>query len=180
MSSAPLVLAPVLGIDNMIAAAGIAYVARSRRIWIETCLSFGLFAALAVVLGTSIGGALALTLVRGGHFVAGLILAALGLRLLWPAKVARTAHEAPPPSMSIVAISLLGITLSADTLGASIALGAAGAAENAVPVITLGTVAMTMLGLAVGANATRVPIMNRSLAGFGLILAAGAVAAGWI
>jgi putative Mn2+ efflux pump MntP len=179
MSWAPLVLAPVLGIDNMIAATGIAYLARSRRIWIETCLSFGLFAAIAAVLGTSIGGVLAMTLARGGHFVAGLILATLGLRLLWPAKAARTPDEAPP-SMSIVAIGLLGIAVSTDTLGASIALGAAGAAENAVPVITLGTVAMTILGLAVGANATRVPILNRSLAGFGLILAAGAVAAGWI
>ncbi|HSS92910.1 MAG TPA: manganese efflux pump [Candidatus Dormibacteraeota bacterium] len=179
MSSEPLVLAPVLGIDNMIAAAGIAYVTRSRRIWIETCLLFGLFAGLAVVFGTSIGSILAMTLARGGHFVAAAILSALGLRLLWPVKAARTPDEAPP-AVSIVAIGLLGIALSADTLGASIALGADGAAENAVPVITLGTVAMTMLGLAIGANATRVPILNRSLAGFGLILAAGGVAAGWI
>jgi putative Mn2+ efflux pump MntP len=179
MSSAPLVLAPLLGIDNMVAAAGIASVTRSRRVWIETCLSFGLFAALAVVLGTSIGGALASALANGGRLVAGLILAALGLRLLWGSSGANP-RDAAPRAISTVAIGLFGVALSTDTLGASIALGLAGAVQNAVPVIALGTVAMTIAGLAIGATATRVPILNRSLTGALLILAACAVEAGWI
>jgi putative Mn2+ efflux pump MntP len=171
-------LAPLLGVDNMVGAFGLAVVSRDRRTWITTCVSFGLFAAMAVLVGSAVGVFFAATLARDGRFLAAVIIAALGVRALWPASTAATRPHIA--GVTTGAIIVLGITLSGDTLAASIALGAAHATQGALVVITACTVAMTALGLAAGANADRFPVARKRVTGLALIMAACGVAAGWI
>lgn len=173
-----LLLAPLLGIDNLVGAIGVASISRTRRTWIETCLSFGFFAAAAVIAGTIVGAYLAQTLAHVGRFVAGLIIAFLGVRALWPA----TAEAARPSvfGMTLGSIIALGATLSSDTLAASVALGATHSAQGALPIITGATVCMTVLGFALGAESDRFPVGRKRVTGLLLLAAAYGVAGGWI
>ncbi len=144
-----LLVSPLLGLDNFAAALGIGL---DRGRWctgLQVSLIFGVYAALALLCGLSVGTVLATVVAQIGPMVGGAILVLMGLWRL----IGRSARGEPVSAEHIHAglgsILTIGLAVSTDTVIAGIGLGLYGVpTASAVALIAGVTAAMSLAGFA--------------------------------
>ncbi len=166
-----------VGLDNLGAATAIGVSGVDGRLRLRIALVFGSFEAVMPLLGLLLGRAVAGSIGSHTKLVAGLVLCLVGVYTLASEIVERPRDPAGPPSLPRLVI--LGATLSIDNLAIGFALGTYHVnVVIAALVIAAFSVALTLLGLEVGARLGARLGRRSELAGGVLLVALGiAVAA---
>jgi manganese efflux pump family protein len=171
-------VAASLGMSNLAAsiAIGISGIDASTRLRVG--LIFGVFEAGMPAAGLLIGAQVAASLGHAARFVGAGLLIAVGLYALASAARAGQGRQVRPPG--VIHLLVAGLALSVDNLVVGFALGTT-RISVAVSVIVIGTVsvAMSLLGLELGAGASRWSGQRgEQLAGLMLICVGIAIASG--
>jgi putative Mn2+ efflux pump MntP len=170
-----LLIAGSVGLDNFAAsiAIGLAGVDRSQRVRIA--LAFGLFEAGMPVLGMLVGRALAHSLGAEAHLVGGLLLIAVGVHTGVGAFRGEDERPAALADSGTGRLLLVAIGLSIDNLVVGFALGAQGVpVALAIAVITVVSVALSLVGLELGSRLGGTVEHRSELLGAGVLIAVGA------
>ena len=147
-----LLVAPLLGLDNFVAAASISVGRSDCRTGARVCAIFGGYALVAPLIGLLLGELFATSVGDVGRVLGGIVLILIGLRGLV------TDLAAPRPDVpsrraryDVRSILLIGASVSTDNLAAGFGLGLYGVPILAAVVITAGaTVIMSLLGFRLG------------------------------
>ncbi|MBV8718253.1 MAG: manganese efflux pump [Chloroflexi bacterium] len=147
-----LLLSPVLGLDNFVAAAAIGVASSGWRTCARVCAVFGAYAVVTPLLGLVVGDSVARAVGDVARPLGGGVLLALGgyrLVTAWSA----SAQQAPPATgISVRALMAVGLGVSLDTIAAGFGLGLYGVSlPLAVATVALGTIIMSFLGFQLAA-----------------------------
>lgn len=147
-----LLIAPLLGLDNLVAAASISVARSDWRTCARVCVIFGGYALVAPLIGLLLGEVFAASAGETGRVLGGVALILIGLRGLVSRLGAPHAgaqrYRSPYDLQSIL---LIGASVSADNLVAGFGLGLYGVPIIAAVLITAGaTVGMSLLGFRLG------------------------------
>ncbi len=187
-----LLLAAALGLDNLAAAIGIGVGGVDRATRVRVAVVFGLFEAGMPVLGLVLGRGLADSLGQAARWLGGAVLIAFGaagLLRAWRAPERSAPERSAPASdaaepgerarpQRIGRMLIGGLVLSADNLAAGFALGAyhTGIVVAAL-VFGVVSVAMSLVGLELGARIGAAAGARSELIACALLIVVGAVIA---
>ena len=166
-----LLVSPLLGVDNLAAAASLGLAGWSWRACLRVCAVFGGYAAVAPLVGLLLGESVAAGIGSSSRFLGGGVLVVLGLLRLVTAL--RRADPEPPEPMPPTLHSLLaiGLAVSTDTFAAGFGLGLYGVPILTAILITAATTTlMTLVGFRLAA------LLGQRLDGRGDQVAAAALA----
>ena len=166
-----LLVSPLLGLDNLAAAASLGLAGWSWRTCLRVCAVFGAYAAVAPLAGLLLGERLAAGIGAIGRPLGGGVLVLLGLlRLL--AVLRGAAPASPQSTLTVRALLVLGAAVSTDTLAAGFGLGLSGVPIlTAVVITSTTTMLMTFIGFRLAA------LLGHRLGGRGDLVAGAALAA---
>jgi len=172
-----LLLAAALGLDNLAAAIGIGVGGVRRATRVRVAVVFGLFEAGMPVLGLVLGHGLADSLGQAARWLGGVVLIAFGVAGLVHAwRAPEPGERARPQRIGRMLIG--GLVLSGDNLAAGFALGAYHT-RIVVAAVVFGvvSVAMSLVGLELGARIGAAAGERSELIACALLIVVGAVIA---
>ena len=180
-----LLLAAALGLDNLAAALGIGVGGVSRSTRVRVAVVFGLFEAGMPVLGLLLGHGLADSLGQVARWLGGAVLIAVGAFGLIHARRGTGQEKGTPfgpgeqeRSWRIGRMLIAGLVLSGDNLAAGFALGAYHTnLAVAATVFGVVSVAMSLVGLELGARIGAAAGERSELIACALLIVVGAVIA---
>ncbi|MBV9355171.1 MAG: manganese efflux pump [Chloroflexi bacterium] len=145
-----LLVSPLLGLDNFAAALSIGLERGRWTTGFQVCLVFGVYAALALLVGLAVGQALATVIGHFGPTLAGAVLVLMGLSRL----IGTLRHGERGPAErrgdSLSALLVIGLAVSVDTVVAGFGLGLDGVPlASAVALIAGVTAALSLAGFAI-------------------------------
>jgi len=171
-----LLLAAALGLDNLAAAVGIGAGGVPGGARVRIAVVFGLFEAGMPVLGLVLGHGLADSLGQAARWLGGAVLIAFGVAALVNAR--RGISPQPVGHQRIGRLLLTGLVLSGDNLAAGFALGAYHTSVVvATTVFGVVSVALSLLGLELGARIGAAAGERSELIAGALLIVTGAVIA---
>jgi len=146
-----LLVSPLLGVDNLAAAASLGLAGWSWRACLRVCAVFGGYAAVAPLVGLLLGESVAAGIGSVGRPLGGGVLVLLGLLRL--VTTLRGAHPEPAgPLPTLRSLLAIGLAVSTDTFAAGFGLGLYGVPIlTAVLIISVMTVLMTLVGFRLAA-----------------------------
>jgi putative Mn2+ efflux pump MntP len=142
-----LLVAPLLGLDNFAAAAGMGLAGWQLRTCLKVSVVFGACAAIALGIGLALGTTVAQAVDSSAQSLGGAILVLVGLVRL----VSLLKRPAPPGraplDLSLRSLLLIGVGVSLDSVAGGVGLGLFGVPiVAAVAIITAVTMLMTLAG----------------------------------
>lgn len=175
-------VALALGLSNFAAAIGIGISGVDRRARVRVALVFGLFETGMPILGVALGRGLASTLGSAAHWIGASLLIATGLYGLWQTQRGGDDEDeaAGAAGQGFGRLLVTGLALSVDNLAVGFALGAYRVSlPVAALVIGAVSVAMSLVGLELGARIGAVAGRRGEVLGAVVLIAVGvAVACG--
>jgi putative Mn2+ efflux pump MntP len=174
-------VALALGLSNFAAAIGIGISGVDRRARVRVGLVFGLFETGMPILGLALGRGLASTLGSGAHWIGGVLLIATGLYGLVQTLRGGDGEDdtVGAAGQRLGRLLVTGLALSVDNLAVGFALGAY---RVSVPVAALVigavSVAMSLVGLELGARLCAVAGRRGEVLGAVVLIAVGVAVAG--
>jgi manganese efflux pump family protein len=155
-----LLVSPLLGLDNFAAALSIGLERGRWATGAQVCLIFGVYAALALLVGLAVGQALAMVIGRFGPTLGGILLVLMGLSRLLGTMRGDDRVTTERRRVGVGSLLLIGLAVSTDTLVAGLGLGLYGVPlASAVAVIAGVTAAMSLAGYAIARCVSR-PLGN--------------------
>jgi len=171
-----------LGLSNFAAAIGIGISGTSARTRLRVGIIFGLFEAAMPIAGLALGRGLARTLGGAAHWIGAGLLIATGAWMLAQAIRGDPRSAAAAGDQRTGRLILTGLALSVDNLAVGFALGAFHV-NLAVAAVIIGavSVALSLIGLELGAQIGAATSRRAGLLGGLVLIAVGAaIAAGLI
>jgi putative Mn2+ efflux pump MntP len=145
-----LLVSPLLGLDNFAAALSIGLERGRWATGMQVCLIFGVYAALALLVGLAAGQALSIVIGQFGPTLGGALLMLMGLGRLIGTVRGGDPVAAERTRVEVGRLLLIGLAVSTDTVVAGFGLGLYGVPlASAVVVIAGVTAAMSLAGFAI-------------------------------